>query len=100
MNGYEMMSESYQKMIERGQINREVGEKYVRVYDFLATCDSDDFCRMVDSGGFNDIIKGFLTLAVNNSGIDEDAKREVLGQVRWVFDEKTAREVLDTYITD
>lgn len=96
MNGYEMMAESYKKMIEQGKINREVGERYAKIYDFLATCDTDDLCRMVDSSAFNDIIKSYLSMAVNKAGIDEDAKKDVLNQIRLIFDEKTASEVLAT----
>ena len=56
MNGYKMMAESYRQLVKRGEIDKETADKEIRVYDFLATCDSDDLCRMVDSSAFNDII--------------------------------------------
>ncbi|WP_176481215.1 hypothetical protein [Clostridioides difficile] len=49
MNGYEMMADSYRKLVEDGELDKEVADKEIRIYDFLATCDSDDLCRMVDS---------------------------------------------------
>lgn len=94
MNDYTLMLESYKMLMEKGKIAKEVAEKEIRIYKFLATCDNDDFCRMVDSAAFNDIIRAYLKMAVTNADIDEDSKDKVLKQLRWIFDEKTAKEVL------
>ena len=94
MNGYTLMAESYRKLMNEGKIEKEIAEKEIRVYEFLATCDVDDFCRMVDSSAFNDIIRAFLKMAVDNADIDEKSKEKVIGQLRWIFDEKSAKEVL------
>ncbi|PBH01086.1 hypothetical protein [Clostridioides difficile] len=95
MNGYEMMADSYRKLVEDGELDKEVADKEIRIYDFLATCDSDDLCRMVDSSAFNDIIRAYLKMAVQSADIDEDAREKVVGQRRWLFDENTAKEVLE-----
>lgn len=95
MNGYEMMADSYRKLVEDGELDKEVADKEIRIYDFLATCDSDDLCRMVDSSAFNDIIRAYLKMAVQSADIDENAREKVVGQLRWLFDEKTAKEVLE-----
>ena len=50
---------------------------------------------MVDSSAFNDIIRAFVEMAVKNADIDEDAREKVVGQLRWLFDEKMAKEVLE-----
>lgn len=81
--------------MKQGRIEKETADKEIRIYDFLATCDSDDLCRMVDSSAFNDIIRAYLKMAVQSADIDEDAKEKVVGQLRWLFDEKTAKQVLD-----
>lgn len=96
MNGYEMMADSYRQLVKQGKIDKETADKEIRVYDFLATCDSDDLCRMVDSSAFNDIIRAYLKMAVQSADIDEDAREKVVGQLRWLFDEKTAKEVLES----
>ena len=95
MNGYEIMAASYRQLMKQGRIEKETADKEIRIYDFLATCDSDDLCRMVDSSAFNDIIRAYLKMAVQSADIDEDAKEKVVGQLRWLFDEKTAKQVLD-----
>lgn len=41
MNGYETMSENYKILMQRGEIEKEAAEKAIRVYDFLAGCDTD-----------------------------------------------------------
>ena len=42
MNGFLVMEERYKKLMEQGKIEKEVAEKEMRIYEFLATCDSDD----------------------------------------------------------
>ena len=81
MNGYEIMAASYRQMVKQGRIDKETADKEIRIYDFLATCDTEDICRMVDSSAFNDIIKAFVETAVKNADIDEDAGKKVVAQL-------------------
>ena len=75
MNGYEMMADSYRQLVKQGKIDKETADREIRVYDFLATCDSDDLCRMVDSSAFNDIIRAYLKMAVQSADIDETQEK-------------------------
>lgn len=98
MNGYTMMADSYRKLMSEGKIDKDTAEKEIRIYEFLASCDETDLCRMVDSSAFNDIIRAFLNIAVLNADIDEEARDKVREQLRWIFDEKQAYEVLNQYL--
>jgi hypothetical protein len=94
MNGYSIIADNYRHLMEQGKISKEIAEKEIRIYEFLATCDETDKCIMVDSSAFNDIIKAYLRMAVMNAEISEKSQDKVLSQLRWIFDEKQAKEVL------
>ena len=94
-NEYFMMAEDYRCLLEHGKIEQDIAEKEIRIFEFLALCDKDDICRMVDSSAFNDIIRAFTKMAIKNAGIDKESQGRVLNQLRWIFDEKKAKEVLD-----
>ncbi len=94
MNGYTLMAESYRKLMNEGKIEKELAEKEIRVYEFLSNCDKDDYCRLIDSSAFNDIIKAFLKMALDNAEIDQETQKKVIRQLSWIFDEKSAKEVL------
>lgn len=96
MNGYTMMADSYRKLMNDGTIDKDSAEKSIRIYEFLATCDKDDLCQMVDSSAFNDIIRAFLKMAVVNAELEEEQQDKFLNQLRWIFDEKSAKEVLES----
>lgn len=98
MNGFEMMADSYRHLVEQGKLSEEQVKRNIEIYDFLATCNTDDFCKMVDSSAFNDIIRAFLKMAVQNADLDEKTQDKVLNQLRWIFDEKSAKKVLNQYM--
>ncbi len=95
MNGFKMMADSYRKLVSDGTITEEQAKRDIEIYDFLATCNQDDFCRMVDSSAFNDIIRAFLRLAVKNAELSKKSEDKMLNQLSWIFDEMSAKEVLN-----
>ena len=98
MNGFTLLSDSYKKALSQGQISKEEADKKCRVYDFLATCDDDDFCNMFDSSAFNEIAKSYMRLAVrelaDEGTIDEEQAKAVRNRFSLLFDEKQAHEVI------
>ena len=96
MNGFTLMADSYRRLVEQGKVEIKDVKRDIEIYEFLATCNVDDFCRMVDSSAFNDIIVAFVKMAVKESGIDEESQEKVNNQLRWIFDEKQAKEVLES----
>lgn len=89
------MADSYRKLLEQDKIDKETAEKEIRIYDFLSTCDSDDICRMVNSSAFNDIIRAYCKLALNNAEVDEKIADAVMSQFRHLFDTISAKKALD-----
>ena len=93
MNGFVAMAEIYRKAAGRGEMDQERAEKQARIYEFLGTCDADDFYTLVDSSAFNDIIKDYVRLALKKAGLDDETRSSVMNQLRFLFSEKTAKEV-------
>jgi len=99
MNGFQLLSDSYKKALSLGEISREEAEKKCRVFDFLATCDQDDFYNLFDSSAFNEISKSYMRLAVkelvSEGTIDEDQGKAVRNRFSLLFDEKQSKEVCE-----
>ena len=98
MNGFELMSESCRKAAEQGIITQRQADKKCKVYDFLATCDDEDICKLFDSSAFNEIARSYMRLAVKElveeGTIDEEQGIAVRNRFSLLFDEKTASQVL------
>ena len=99
MNGFQLLSDSYKKALSLGEISREEAEKKCRVFDFLATCDQEDFYNLFDSSAFNEISKSYMRLAVkelvSEGTIDEDHGKAVRNRFSLLFDEKQSKEVCE-----
>ena len=95
MNGYELMAESYKDLLKRGEIDKTTAGKWIRIYEFLTSCDQDDICRLVDSSAFNDVIKAYVEIATKRADIDQDSKEKVYNQLHWLFKDISARQVLE-----
>lgn len=93
MNGYELMAESYRTAAGNGQIPTDEAEQKARIYDLLASLDTEDLFTMVDSTAFNDIIRAYCRLALKQAGIDDETSDSVMSEFRFIFSEKTAKEV-------
>lgn len=65
MNGFSMFAEQYRKMAAEGKISQEEADRYCRNFDYLATCNEDDFNTLFEGQCFNEIAKGYLQIAVS-----------------------------------
>ena len=95
MNGFEMIAEQYKELLKQEKIDEQTANKEIRIYDFLAECEKDDFYRLVDSGAFNDIVKAYMHKALEGAGVDNETTDKVMEELRWLFDTKQAREVCE-----
>lgn len=98
MNGFKLIADSYRKAAEEGKISKEQADKDCRIFDFLGTCDDDDFYKLFDSSAFNEIAKSYMRLAVkelvSEGTIDEDQGKAVRNRFSLLFDEKQAKDVV------
>lgn len=97
MNGFKLMAESYRKATEEGKISKEQAEKDCRIYDFLATCDNEDICRLFDSSAFNEITMSYVRKAVKEliyeEVLDDEQAQAVRNRVHLLFSEYTAKKI-------
>ena len=95
MNGYIMQAETYKILAERGQIPKEEADRKRTVYAFLGTIEESQRYDLFDSSAFNDIVKAYVKLALKNTEIDEEKTEEIMQELRWLFDTKSSKEVLE-----
>lgn len=53
--------------------------------------------KVLDSGFYNECIKGYCIQAMKNAGYDRESINDVLEGLRWALDEKTASEAASVY---
>ena len=104
INGFSILADSYKRMIEDDadatEQEKEDIKKQIRIYEFLATCDTDDFCTLVDSSAFNSIIKAYLHMALVNSNVDDNTQHQVMLELNRTLDEVQAIDVLKFTLVD
>lgn len=97
MNGFNLLSDSYRKAAERGEISQEQAQNDCRLFDFLATCSENDFYTLFDSSAFNEIAKGYMRAAVKElvteGTLTEEQGQAVKNRFSLLFDEKKSSEV-------
>lgn len=99
MNGFTMIADGYRKAAVEGKMDKAKAEKKARIYDFLGSCDHDDFCELFDSTAFNEIAKNYMRLTVrrltDQGTIDEEQARAVRNTYSMLFEDMTAREIIE-----
>lgn len=97
MNGFAMISKMYRDEAAAGEMSQECAERYCRIYDFLASCDEEDFYIMFDSTAFNEISKAYLKKAVKEltaeGEITEEQGKSVRSRFSFLFDECPSKPI-------
>lgn len=94
MNKYYIdLAETYRTMAESGQISKEEADWKRAVYAFLGTSSDEMINEMFDSGAFNSIVKGYVTLALKNTGTDEEKTKQGLQELCRLFDTVKSKEI-------
>ena len=61
----------------------------------MGTIEESQRYDLFDSSAFNDIVKAYVKLALKNTEIDEEKTEEIMQELRWLFDTKSSKEVLE-----
>lgn len=98
MIGYQMMADSYRKLLEQKRdtfTESEIKEfeREIDTYDYLAKKPEDEKYILFDTGLFNDITRAYCKKAMENTKIPAEQVSEVLSELRFLFDTKSAKEI-------
>lgn len=94
MNGFQLMADSYKVLLKQEKIQKDMADSQIRIFEFLASCNQNDLCRLVNSSAFNDIIIAYVKAAVDDANIDDISKSKILAQIPRTLDQYSANEVL------
>lgn len=97
MTMYEALINAYQSGADRGKISRFKAKKHIRIYEFLNSCDEQDLGIVIDAGGYNNIIKGYMLAALDNTEVTEDIKRLAMNNLIDLFVDMSADEAANYY---
>ena len=91
MIGYQMMADSYRKLLE--QKRDTFTEREIDTYDYLGRKPEDEKYILFKTGLFNDIARSYCKKAMENTGIPAEQVSEVLSELHYLFDTRSAKEI-------
>lgn len=96
MNGFQITADAYKTYLEKNpdDENRSAMERKIELLSFLATCSDNDIYELYNSSAFNDITKGYVRSAMKNLSFDEEQISDVLREIKYLHDTKSAGEVV------
>ena len=103
MNGYKVMADSYRQYLDsltsgedselKTALNRSI-----KVNDFLAECDEQMINELFNSSAFNDILKGYVDIAVSElEDLTEGQRHNIRGKISALLDRVPAKEAKAYY---
>ena len=66
-----------------------------RIYDFLATCTSEDIINIYNSGAFNDITEAYARKALFFQQVDYNTAGNVIAEIKSLHDLESVKSVTD-----
>ena len=94
MNGYELTAESYKHLMEQGKIDKEWGLKNIKIFEMVGKLTEEEICLLFDTGAFNEIVKGYVSRALDEAKVGEENHAKVMEELRWLFDTTGAEDML------
>ena len=101
MNGYKLLSDQYRAFLAEHPAEpdeaREGIQRKIKALDILAGCTKAEKQELFNTGAFNDVIKDFLKMSMDNTGIKDADKRELMGELLNLLDTVTAEQAEQYY---
>lgn len=99
MIGYQMMADSYRKLLEQKRdtfTESEIKEfeREIDTYDYLGRKPEHEKYILFKTGLFNDIARAYCKKAMENTGIPAEQVSEVLSELHYLFDTRSAKEII------
>jgi hypothetical protein len=99
MNGYRSMADSYRKVLETDKnVDREYMERKITALEIMANTDRPTQYEIFNSSAFNDVIKGYIVMALDNLKTDGETHNAILREVRYLLDTVTAEQAERYYM--
>lgn len=96
MNGYEMLAQSYEKLLEKqpemDPTEKENINRTVKSLRLIADKTEEDIDEIFGTGAFNDICKGYFRKAMVNCKLDEETVAAVMDEFKWLLDTMSAQD--------
>ena len=98
MNGYKLIADSYRDFLQTEKdIDKAEVEQKIKALDFLASCSKEEMYELFNSSAFNDVVKGYVLLALDNLKTDTEQRNAIVNEVSYLFDIKSAAEAEQYY---
>ena len=95
MNGYQMTANAYKRDMARrgltGEARADV-ERTIAALEFMANSEQKTHFALFDTTAFNDVCRGYILMALDNYGAEEDTRNGVMQELKWLFDSVTAEQ--------
>ena len=93
MNGYQIIANQYRDVCKdlEGQERKELEDK-AKAYQFLADANRPTQLELFNSGAFNNVVKGYVLMSMNELHIDDNEIGAVIQRISELMDEKTSKE--------
>lgn len=101
MNGYKMTADSYRQYLEQHpdeppETKADLACK-IKALDIMANCSDSERLQLFNTSAFNDVVKGYVKLALDNLKTDPEQRKAIINEVAYLFDIKTADEAEQYY---
>jgi len=95
-----MSADAYKTYLERDNPTGEARastERKITALEIMANTDRPTQYEIFNSSGFNDIVKGYILMALDNLETDTETRKDILREIRYLFDTVTAEQAEQYY---